>query len=249
MERRLKSVRWIAARIGAGCLLGVATIAGTGVAAVATSRASAAALNTCVNHHTNVEAYDASASNYYGNKGYVYINTSGALAGLKDAIWRSLFVISTTGTQDVEFGWTDNNSVYLAPTVASDYEVAGTTQPPSFWPSFNLNTNSNVRFRIENLGGHGIFRYVVDGQTSPIAYSPTMSFNSGFAMANDEHYNNCDTLFTDMFSMQDQIGLNDTWGDWGSLACLVNTSVNAWYLHEVTGTELQVNQDANGSIC
>lgn len=244
MERSGRAAGWIAARIGAGCLLGAATLAGTSMAG-GTGMAAAARVNDCVNHHANVAGYDAQGPAFYGTKGYIYVNTSGALSGLNGAVWRSFFDYDGNSMENVEFGWTDNNSVYSTPTPASDYMVAGTTQPPSFWPSFVLFYNSNYRFRIENLGGKGIFRYVIDGQASPIAYSPTMDFNTGFAVTNSEHYNSCDTLWTDMFSLQHQTDLNPDWSDWANIACWRNDSVNDWYLHKVNATEVQVNQTAD----
>jgi hypothetical protein len=251
MERqRGSALGWAAARIGAGCLLGAATLAGAGVAAAGAGAAStAAAANACVSHHTNVEGYDAQGSGFWGTKGYIYINTAGALTGLNDAIWRTFLVISGSQTQNVEFGWTDNNGGHSSPVPGSDYMVGGMTQPPSFWPSFSLDYNSNVRFRIENLGNQGVFRYVIDGQSAPIAYSPTMTFDTGFTVANSEHYNSCDTLWTDMFSLQHQTAINPAWSDWANIACWFSSSVNDWYLHKITSTEVQVDQNASNPIC
>jgi hypothetical protein len=243
MERqRGSTLGWVAARIGAGCLLGAATLAGAGTASTA------AAANACVSHHANAEAYDAQGSVFWGTKGYIYINTQNTLSGLNDAIWRSFLDFSGNGTQNVEFGWTDHNGGYSSPTPGSDYMVATTTQPPSFWPSFTLHYDSNVRFRIENLSNQGVFRYVIDGQSSPIAYSPTMNFNQGFAVTNSEHYNSCDTMWTDMFSLQHQYAINPGWSDWANITCWADTSQNDWYVHAVSSTEVQVNQNSGG-IC
>jgi hypothetical protein len=253
MERqRGRALGWVATRIGVGCLLGAATLAGAGVATAGAGTASATArTNTCDTHHTNVMAYDAQGPSFWGTKGYIYINTADALSGLHDTIARTFFVYSGSQTANVEFGWTDKNYIYNTPTPVSDYMVAGATQNPSFWPSFTLNYNSNVRFRIENLGNQGIFRYVIDGQSSPIAYSPTMDFNQGFAVTNSEHYNSCDTMWTDMFSLQHQYAINPGWSDWANIDCWNNTSVNDWYLHKVNATEVQVNQtpDNWGNQC
>lgn len=250
MERRGRAARWVGARVGIGCLLGAATLAGAGVAAAGTGMASAAArTNTCVNHHTNVMAYDAQGPSFWGTKGYIYINTADTLGSLNDAIWRSFFVYAGSQTQNVEFGWSDHNGGHSSPVPASDYMVGGMTQPPSFWPSFTLNYNSNVRFRIENLGNQGIFRYVIDGQSSPIAYSPTMAFNTGFAVTNSEHYNSCDTLWTNMSSLQHQYAINPAWSDWANITCWYSNSVNDWYLHALSSTEVQVDQNASGGIC
>jgi hypothetical protein len=249
MERRLTSVRWIAARIGAGCLLGTACLAGTSIAASGTSAAAAPAANACVNHHTNTMSYDAQGPIFWGTKGYIYINTADTLSGLNNAIWRTFLVYDGSQTQNVEFGWTDNNGGHSSPTPGSDYMVGSMTQPPSFWPSFTLDYNSNVRFRIENLGNQGVFRYVIDGQSAPIAYSPTMNFNQGFAVTNSEHYNSCDSMWTDMFSLSHQYAINPGWSDWANITCWVNTSQNDWYLHKVSSTEVQVNQNSSGALC
>ena len=253
MERqRGSTLGWVAARIGAGCLLGAATLAGAGVAAAGTGVASAAVqANACVNHHANVASYDAQGPSFWGTKGYIYINTAGALTGLQNTVARTFLVYAGSYTADVEFGWVDNDGGYSSPTPVSDYMVAGTTQPPSFWPTFPLHTNSNVRFRIENLGNQGVFRYVIDGRSSPIAFSPTMDFNQGFAVTNSEHYNSCDTMWTDMFSLQHQYAINPGWSDWANITCfrVTDPSINDWYLHAVTSTEVQVNQDSNGGLC
>lgn len=231
----------------AACCLGTAGLAaaasGTGHPAaprhVATlGRASAS----CGGTHQNVMAYDNSGSGYFGNFAQVYVNTSSTIDSLHTFIFRSLFVYNYAQTSNVEFGWTAHNSVYSNAVPYSEYMVASTTQPPNFFGSqYPLNNGTHYRFRIENVGNIGIFRYYFEGQNTPIGYSPTMSFNSGYAVTNSEHYNTCDTLYTDMTGLQDMIS-NDTWFSYSKIARWCNSTTD-WYLHDDTSSsDIYVNQ-------
>jgi len=242
-RHRGSGARWIAARIGVGCLLGTAILTGTSVAS------QESALASCAAYHANVMSQDAANPDAFGNEGFIYVNTKSALLHLQDVIFRSLFIYPSAMT-NVEFGWTDNNGGYTTPTPYSDYTVHGMTQPPTFYGNYAriLNYNTSVRFRIENTGGRGIFRYVIAEQPSPIGYSPTMTFNGGSALTNSEHHNNCGTLWTDMYSLQEQTQISpEIWSaTYFDLECWNNTSINGWYLHKFSDGEVQVNQTVGG---
>lgn len=201
------------------------------------------ALADCVSHHTNVDSTDPTRDGY-GNSGNGYINTQTTLSNLQAAIWRSFEVWNDAQTSYVEFGWTDKNGGYTTPTPASDYMVNGMVQPPKFLPGQNLGYNTYDNFEVENYGAKEIFRYYIGGTL--IGYSPTMSYNQGPIVDNDEHYNNCDSLWTDAYALQDQTATPSTWVNWGDVGCWANASVNDWYLHKVATTEFQVNQTVGG---
>lgn len=232
-----------AARIGVASVLTAAALVGTGLAS------QAPALASCNFLHVNVEADITSTSFEYGTKGYIYVNTQTTLSNLHNTIGRTYALIDSSGLDDVEFGWadkiqTDNGHTYTTPIPASDYMINGVTATAHALTSYTLTYNTDVRFRIENLGDNEIFRYVIDGQTTPIGYSPTMPFNRGFPLTNSEHYNTCDSLWTDMHSLSYQYNLTPTWYSWSITQCFANDSTDGWYLHLVSATEIQVNQSS-----
>ena len=202
------------------------------------------AFASCDSFHANVQAYDNSGSGYFGNFAHIYVNTSDTINGLNKAIGRTLLVFDNAQTGNVEFGWTANNGGYAKAVAASDYMVNGFTQPPNlFGSTYPLNMDTHYSFRIENANDIKIFRYYFDGQSSPIGYSPTMSFNEGYAVTNDERNTNCDTLYTDMTGLQDMIS-NGSWYDYNNFACWTNTS-SGWYLHSAAGSTIDVNTTAD----
>jgi hypothetical protein len=243
--RRRSAGRRIAGRAAIGVLLLAALLCYADISVHQPALAAPAA--SCVTHHTNVQAYDSGGNDSFGEQANIYVNTYATLSTLQDAIARTILIWNDAQTSNVEFGWNDDNLGYDVPIVISDYEVQGTTQAPSAWPSYPLSYNTSVNFRIENVGDRGIFRYVVGNEGSPIAYSPTMGFNEGWPVTNSEHYNNCDTLWTDMSGLEDQISVApESWESYVSLNCWADTSVNDWYLHEVSSDEIQVNANSSG---
>ncbi|MGH3399250.1 MAG: hypothetical protein ACRDPO_31645 [Streptosporangiaceae bacterium] len=109
--------------------------------------------------------------------------------------------------------------------------------------------NTDVRFRIENVGNNDIWRYVVDGQSSPIGYSPTMNFNYGNPHTNSEHYVSCDSLWTHMWNLEYAIDQTPDWSSsFQNLKCYLNDSVNDWLFDKISNSELQVNE-TNGVTC
>jgi len=226
----------------AGCVLGLATV---GVALFTKTAPSLAAADSCVTHHTNVEGYDKGLADAFGNKGYIYINTSSVIGSLHDDIARSLAVIFPNG-DDVEVGWfADPQAGYHNPTVYAEWINHGVdsgTQPDT---SFSLSENSDVRFRVENVGDNDIWRFVVDGQSSPFNYSPTMEYNYGQPLTNSEHYNSCDSLYTDMYDLSDASSPGYWQSSYTNLECYIDTSVNDWYFHKISNSELDVTQTSS----
>ena len=113
--------------------------------------------------------------------------------------------------------------------------------------NYNPPYNTSINFRIENVGGREIFRYVVDNQSSPIGYSPTMPFNGGYPVTDSEHRLSCDSLWTDISGLQEQTNYNPvTWStNYSDLECWRNDS-DDWYLHKLSSSESQVNQTYGG---
>jgi len=113
----------------------------------------------------NVEGYDA-GSYHYGNKSYIYVNTSSVINGLSDSIFRSLF-IAGSADNGVEVGWTANNGGHSGPTVYAEWVNRGVDSGPKFYTGYSLSTDTSYRFFVENVGHIQIFRFLVDGQSSP----------------------------------------------------------------------------------
>ncbi len=181
------------------------------------------------------------SAGFFGDFAHIYVNTLKTINGLNDAIVRSLLIYNSAQTSNVEFGWTANNGGYSSGVPFSDYMVASATQKPTFFGSmYPLNFDVYYRFKIENVNDIGIFRYYFEGQTTPLGYSPTMSFNDGYALANSEHRNTCDTLYTDLTGLQDMIS-NGTWSNYSLIGCWYNTS-NDWYIHLNSNSGITVNQ-------
>lgn len=228
-------------RIAASCLLGVATISGTTLASVTSASAS------CATNHVAVNGYDENNSSAFGNKGYIYVNTSSVIDGLQDAISRSLFLYGPAG-YNVEVGWAANENGYRNPTVYAEWEINGTTEPPYYDPNSNgqnLATDSNHRFRVENVGNNGIFRFIFDGDPSPFAYGPTLPFQYGTPHGQSEHYNQCDSLYTHMYDLSYAINETPDWSSsYNDLECYGDTSTT-WYFHKNSDSDFDVTQTSS----
>lgn len=152
--------------VALGCLLGAATVAGTTLVTAAPTLAS------CTTQHANVEAYD-SYSNHHGNRGNVWVNSSGVINNLQDALYRSLF-IAYDGNNWVEVGWgagPNNITGNSGPTVYAYWNNNGS---PGQQIYKSLSEDTYYTFTVENVGHIGIWRYYFDSESSPFAYSPTM---------------------------------------------------------------------------
>jgi hypothetical protein len=239
---RLKHVgrgRRAASLAAMGCLLGAGTVGGTALAPATPAFAS------CSSFHTNVDGYDTSG-NYYGNKAFIYVNTNTVINGLQSAIFRNLFVVSGAG-DDVEVGWTANNGGHSNPTVYAEWVNRGVDSGPQYYTGYSLSTDTDYRFFAENVGHIDIFRFYVDGESSPFNYSPTMNFNTGEVLTNSEHYNTCDSLYTHMYALG-HMRSDGSWHDYDNLACYYNNSGGNWLFEKNSNTELHVDQ-TTGSAC
>jgi hypothetical protein len=114
---------------------------------------------------------------------------------LNSAIFRSIFVLNSFGN-DVEVGWMANNEGFSDPTVYAEWLNRGADSLPQPFTLQVLNENSYQGFYVDNVGHIDIFRFYVGGLR--FDYSPTMIFNTGYTITNSEHYNQCDSLWTDM---------------------------------------------------
>jgi hypothetical protein len=237
--------RRVMIRLGLACLL-----VGSGLTAASLSFPISASAS-CSSDHENVEASDYEFFGAYGNKGYIYLNKEATLSNLNDTVGRTFAVVSDNGEQDVEFGWLDNDTIggtdYTTPTPVSDYMIGGITQNPTPLTGYTLSYDTDTWFRIDNVGGNEIFRYVIDGQSSPIGYSPTMNFNVGWPLTNSERYNTCDSLYTHQYDLSEDVsgGSDPVWQDYSTLECFANTSSD-WYMHINSDTNLDVTQTASG---
>ncbi len=234
------TARRAAAPIVVGCLLGAATVGGTIFVSAAPASAS------CTSQHENVNAYDKSGT-YFGNRGNIYINTSAVINSLHDALYRSLFIFVDTKNV-VEVGWgagPNNITGHSNPTVYAFWVNGGT---PGHFTYTSVSEDTNRTFTVENVGHIEIFRFYFDGESSPFAYSPKMTFDFASPLTNSEHYNTCDSLWTHMYGLN-YFQNDGTWSSsYGDLECAGN-SAEGWYLHKDSNSELHVTQDSSGKLC
>jgi hypothetical protein len=235
------TARRSAAQILLGCLLGVATVGA--VTTVSTSTASAA--SPCAANHVNVEGDDYNAV-HYGNLADIYVNTASVINNLNSSIFRSIFVLNSFGN-DVEVGWMANDEGYSDPTVYAEWINRGADSSPQPFGLQVLNENSYSGFFVDNVGHVDIFRFYVGDLR--FNYSPTMTFNTGYTVTNSEHYNQCDSLWTEMNNLEYQYA-DGTWSSsYNDLVCYSDDSVNAWLLNdEISNSEVQVDL-TNGTTC
>jgi hypothetical protein len=222
-----------------GGILGVATIlvSTSQVGASAASQTPASHPGSCLNFHANVDGYDASEPRSYGDEGDIYVNTESALSTLQDSIFRSLFVIAASG-DDVEIGWTDGGGIGT-PTVYSEWINDGVDSDRQPYRGYSLSTNSTYHFRVENVGNQDIWRFIVDGQSGPFNYSPTMNFNYGFNLNNSERYNNCDPLYTSFTELGYSNSPTNWVGSYLDLECAGDTSSD-YYFNKLSDNENNV---------
>ncbi|MGH3399134.1 MAG: hypothetical protein ACRDPO_31065 [Streptosporangiaceae bacterium] len=208
----------------------------------------------CAANHVNVEGYDANKPPSYGNEGSIYVLTQSTLNGINDNIYRSLFVRGPGGSSgnsfynDVEVDWTAGNGMFSnTPVVYSEWVIDGQDSGQQNYTGYTLNPNTNYHFKVENVGGDRIFRFVVDGQSSPFNYSPQVNFNEGYDITNSEHHNNCDTLYANFTNLQ----WSPSYGTWSTSGyqdyeCFADNSTD-WYFHKNSNTSSDVTQ--NFGVC
>jgi len=165
---------------------------------------------------------------------------------LHDALYRSLF-IQYDSHNWVEVGWgagPNNITGNSGPTVYAYWVNKGTAGQKVYK---SLSEDTNKTFTVENVGHVEIWRFYFDSESSPFAYSPTMIFDSSTALANSEHYNTCDSLWTHMYGLN-YFSVGGVWRSWGDLECGGNNSTG-WYLYRNSNTELHVYSSSSGSLC
>ena len=147
----------------------------------------------------------------------------------------------------VEVGWgagPHNITGNAGPTVFAYWWNSGT---PGQFTYKSLTADQDYVFTVENVGQVGIFRFYFDNESDPFAYSPTMIFQSSTVLANSEHYNTCDSLYTHMYGLN-YFSVGGDWRTWGDLECNYNDSTG-WYLYKNSNTELHVYSYSSGNLC
>jgi hypothetical protein len=206
------------------------------------------AVASCVSSHTAVQGFD-NAYARWGNAGVVYINTQTTLGNLYDHLFRSLFV-SPSALYNAEVGWMDNNEGYSTPTVYSEEEIDGTEHYPVAYTGYSLAYDTYTEFKVQNTTHDGFFRfYVATPGTAGTWFHTSDQFPTndqiGLIITNSEHYNSCDSLWTDMGPLY----YYDSSGNWnlgyGDLEPYCNQTSGNWFFYKKTGdnTEQWVDSD------
>ena len=198
----------------------------------------------CGKAQENAQGWDMTAR-HYGNGGLIYVNTAGTLSGLHvDGVARSFFVVGSDG-DDVEVGWDDGNGT-SNPTVYAEWVNDGVDSGVLHYTGYSLSYDTNYTFKVQNVGQIYIWRFYVDGQSSPFNYSPTMSFQQGYVIGNSERHNNCDSMWTHQYRLQYYSSAGD-WNDWSSDSEKTCTATDGWEFNDVSDTEFYVDQ--NAGVC
>ncbi len=75
-----------------------------------------------------------------------------------------------------------------------------------------------------------------------------MNFNLGPLLTNSEHWNSCDTMYTEM----NGLAYYDSSGNWSSsysdLECYTDTSINDWLFNLQDNSSFKVDEDS-GITC
>jgi hypothetical protein len=201
--------------------------------------------NDCETINVNDDGWDYQNNGAYGNRGYIYINSSGVIDNLHDAIFRNFFV---TGDEDnnVEAGWTADNGGYSGPTVYSEWMIDDVQYDPVFYTGYSLSPGTNKVFNIENVGDVGIFRFYVDDQANPYGYSPEMKFQNGYIQTNTERYNSCDSMYANFTSLN-WYDFNAWTSSYNDLECYITTA-GGYYFDKASNSAHSINT-SNGVTC
>ncbi len=89
---------------------------------------------------------------------------------------------------------------------------------PQYYTGYGLVDNNSYIFDVFNSGHRGIFRFKMASDPSPFNYSPTMNFNQGPVITNSEHYNSCDSMYTEM----DFLNYYGSSGNWFQATAISN---------------------------
>ena len=253
-RRERRSVRWqyrrrspyVAVCLAVGCVLGLATIGGMILSSATPAVAGTPAASdqiapaSCVATHTNVEGYNAADAALYGNEAMIYVSDSATLNSSQAGIYRSLFIWGPPGN-DVEVGWAggpETGSPMNEPTVYSEWVSDGADSYAQWYGT--INSNTDYHFKVENVGDIGIWRFYFDGDSTPFKYSPTMNFNTGYALTNSEHHNNCDSMWAHFYGLGDSPSIGNWTSSYGDLECWTDNSVNDWLFYKDSNSENHV---------
>lgn len=182
----------------------------------------------CSGGHINVEGWDASTLGL-GNRGDVYTPNID-FGNLYDDISRSLFVVKTDQTANVEVGW-------LAPTgllrqnATVYFEIkANGSQGSARLSNYNVSANSTHNYKVSapgdpNANGNWTWKAYFDSTSFD---SAILGFHKGYLITNSERDNCNDTLYSHLTN------LNNCWsttngacnwlGSYSNLRCFVAPS-------------------------
>lgn len=224
--------------------MGAATVAG--VAFVSAAPASAAS---CSAETAQVEGGRLAFE--YGSNADIYVNTSATVNAYDAGFVRSVGVV-LDGNNWVEIGWSAHIAGTTSPQVFIEWDNNGAhgPVPPQNFDHLNYGTNYGP-FAPANVGHHQIFRFYYQGNV--IGYSPTMTFDSGQPLGNSERNNWCQSLWTNMYNLNDFTSSGIWEGSWDDWAGCLNTSTsstgNPYYMHKNSSTQLTVTASSSGSLC
>jgi hypothetical protein len=116
----------------------------------------------------------------------------------------------------------------------------------------HLNYGTNYGpFAIANVGHNLIYRFYYYGNV--IGYSPTMTSDAGRPIGNSERNNWCQSLWTNMYNLNDYTSSGIWEGSWDDWAFCVNSSTsstgNPFYMHRNSSTQLTVTASSSGRLC
>jgi hypothetical protein len=236
--------------LAAGCALGLATIGVLVLVPGTSARAAGARPAPCRNIHANVEGYDARLPGAYGNQGYIYVNSRGALAHLRNFVARSLFVIGPGVAHgrflnDVEIGWTAGPGRLHIPEVYSEWVSRGVDSKFRRYPGYRLRGGASFRFRVQDPGRHSVWQFLAGNRSRPFGFSPRMDFSHGYVLTNSEHYNTCDSLYARFHGLRYASAPGRWQPHYLDLRCYLNDS-RGWYFHRVSNYASAVT-DKRGS--
>jgi hypothetical protein len=233
----------LAGLIALGCLLGAATAAT--VAGTTLVSAAPASAKTCSGAFRGF-VDGGRSSNHYGAEGSIYVNDQATVDAYDYGFVRSLYV-EFNAYNAVEVGWSAHISGTTSPQVFAEWYNGGTR---GFFNYNKVNFGTDVAVRVENDGHIGIFRFYLDGESQPFAYSPTMGFQAASPRGNSERNFVCQSLYTHMFNLGDETSTPGTWETWDNWNyCKNESSGNPYYMHKDSDTELHVNSDSSGAMC
>lgn len=232
-------------RTAASVLLAMGAVVATSLIAAISP---APALASCVDYHTNMDGYDATAFRF-GTGGEIYVNTEGTLDNLQSADYRSFFVFHDN-IDFAEVGWGANAYGHSSPTAYIYWDNNG-AHPPNNQPEFykTLTYNTDWHFKVQDTYGDETFYVYLDDENTPFNQTPTMGFYKGDAVTNSEHYNSCDSLWTHMWDLSyfnEYHNWVSSFGDLEKWTC--NDYNGNWLFNKISNSELYIDSN-DGHPC